>query len=432
MTFGTGIIQSHQMKLALSVEMRQGLHILQFTSAELISYIQEQLSENPLLEEKQAKSSQSSPFIHEKAGSVLETVPQPEASLEEILLEQLSFSSSIPASTRRIAKYIIGNLNDSGYLLLSAADIVGALGATLPEVEEALALVRRFEPAGIAACSLKECLLAQLLQFSPRHALAEQLVAGYLDELAGGSRAKLAGKLRVTPLDIQQALAVIRLLNPRPGSAYSREQSRYIISDLIVRKTEQGFEVHVNEGIYPKLSINSSYEGLLHQLRGGGTAHEKAYVRDRLHSGRLLIQCMRKRHVTLRRVAQAMLERQLLFLERGPGYLQPMTMKEIAVHVGLHESTVSRAVSGKYIRSPWGVIELKRLFSNQVTDIGSISQEAIKARIKLWILGENPAKPYSDQQLADRLAGEGMKIARRTVSKYREELGIFSSSQRQA
>lgn len=435
MTLGSGIFQSLQANQTLRAEMLQGLHILQLTSAELHSFIQEQLGQNPMLEEQ--NSSVFSSLTEFRGASsyyageaYLEAVPDPQGSLEEVLLEQLHCSSALPPSARRIATYIIGNLTDSGYLPLSPSEIAAELGVHLDAVNKALDVVRRFEPSGIAAESLSQCLLAQLIQRKPRNPLAERLVEHHLQELAGGGRSGLAGKLRVSPSAILEALGVIRGLNPRPGSSFSKEKSNYILSDLSVRKTECGFEAVIRDSLYPKLYINRHYGRLLQER--SASPDELAYFKQHLHAAKGLIHSISQRHSTLRKVAQAMLDRQTSYLTCGAGHILPMTMKEIAEDTGLHESTVSRAVNGKYIMLPWGITELKSLFSGSATSAGGISQEAVKALIKSWIQAENRKKPYSDQQLADRLAIEGVKVARRTVSKYREELGIIASSLRQA
>ncbi len=432
MPLGTGIVQSQTTNLTLNADLRQSVHILQYSVPELLAYIDEQLCENPLLEvAKEGSYRRSSPPNGTRTEQVpLELLSRPEESLESALREQLHCIPSVPANIRRISEFIIGNLNDSGYLTMSSAEIVRSLGAAPHEVEEALSLIRSFEPVGIAASTVKECLLLQLRERFPGYALAEKLVEGYLQELAGGSRVKIAHKLRVSIRDIEGALAVIRELNPRPGLAYGRERIGYMVPDLTVRRTDRGFEVVVHEGVLPRLAVSRDYSALLRQRQG--TDRERMYLQECLRSASWLIRCIAQRSLTLRRVAEAMVERQQAFIEEGPGRLVPMTMKEIALQIGLHESTVSRAVSGKYIRLPWGVQELKTLFSHAASNRDGVSQDAVKARIREWIRGENRDKPYSDQQLAERLAEEGVRVSRRTVAKYRDELGIFSSSQRQA
>lgn len=434
MSLGAGIVQSQAINLTLNADLRQGVHILQYSVSELLAYIDDQLCENPFLEvTKEGSYRRSSPLLGTRSDrGPLELLSRPEESLESALREQLHCMPSIPANIRRISEFIIGNLNDSGYLTISPAEIVRSLGAAPHEVEEALALIRSFDPVGIAASTVKECLLLQLRERFPDHALAEKLIEGYLQELAGGSRVKIAHKLRVSLRDIEDALAVIRELNPRPGLAYGRERIGYIVPDLMVRRTDRGFEVVVHEGVLPRLAVSREYSALLRQRQRQGTDRERTYLQEGLRSASWLIRCIAQRSLTLRKVAEAMAARQQAFIEEGPGRLVPMTMKEIALQVGLHESTVSRAVSGKYIRLPWGVRELKTLFSHAASDRDGVSQDAVKARIREWIRGENRDKPYSDQQLAERLAEEGVRVSRRTIAKYRDELGIFSSSQRQA
>jgi RNA polymerase sigma-54 factor len=332
-----------------------------------------------------------------------------------------------------IGEAIVDALNADGYLTESCADLAQSLSADLPvseaDVEEVLAFVQTLDPAGIGARTLGECLVLQLSQLeagTPGRELAFAIARDHLQAVADRDLAALRRSLGVDEDALQTALALIRGCHPRPGSTFEGAQPEYVVPDVFVRRTDHGWSVELNSGSVPRLRVNQGYAGLV------ARSADYASLRAQLQEARWLIRSLEIRNDTLLKVARSIVQRQAAFLERGDEAMQPMILRDVAEAVGMHESTISRVTTGKYMHTPRGIFEFRYFFSSHVsgTDGEDVSSVAIRARIRKLIGDESPDKPLSDAQLAAILAGEGVKVARRTVAKYREALGLASSSER--
>jgi RNA polymerase sigma-54 factor len=352
--------------------------------------------------------------------------------LHQHLVWQLEVSRLDPRQVW-IGEAIVDSLNDDGYLTETCADIAQSLSADLPvseaDVEEVLAFVQTLDPSGVGARSLGECLALQLAQLepdTPGRDLALTIAREHLQAVADKDLGALRRALGVDEDALHAALTLVRACHPRPGSAFEGAQPEYVVPDVFVRRTDQGWSVELNAGSVPRLRVNQGYAGLV------ARSSDYASLRAQLQEARWLIRSLEIRNETLLKVARSIVQRQSGFLERGEEAMQPMILRDVAEAVGMHESTISRVTTGKYMHTPRGIVEFRYFFSSHVsgTDGEDVSSVAIRARIRKLIGDETPDKPLSDAQLAAILAGEGVKVARRTVAKYREALGLASSSER--
>ena len=352
--------------------------------------------------------------------------------LHQHLIWQLEISRLDPRQLW-IGEAIVDALNDDGYLTDSCAEIAHSLSADLPvsedDVEAVLAFVQTLDPSGIGARSLGECLTLQLAQLeagTPGRDLALLIARDHLQAVADRDTGAVRRALGIDEDALQGALALVRACHPRPGSAFEGAQPEYVVPDVFVRRTDHGWSVELNAGSVPRLRVNQGYAGLV------ARSADYASLRAQLQEARWLIRSLEIRNETLLKVARSIVQRQSAFLERGEEAMQPMILRDVAEAVGMHESTISRVTTGKYMHTPRGIFEFRYFFSSHVsgTDGEDVSSVAIRARIRKLIGDEPPEKPLSDAQLATILAGEGVKVARRTVAKYREALGLASSSER--
>jgi RNA polymerase sigma-54 factor len=353
-------------------------------------------------------------------------------SLREHLLSQLDVA--FPEGERKfIATMLIDAIDDDGYLTEDLEEICANLAPELEtdvdEVERVLACVQRFDPLGIGARDLSECLLLQLAPFAPDTPgldLVRRLAAECLEELGEQDYGAIRRRLGCGVEELENAVALLRSLNPRPGSAADTRPPEYIVPDVFVRRGEDGWQVEINPAIAPRLRVNTTYAGCL------GRSGEYSTLRSQLQEARWLVKSLEIRNETLLRVARAIVAHQQAFFERGDEGMRPLVLREIADALELHESTVSRATTGKYMHTPRGVFEFRHFFSSQVagSDGESVSSTAIRARIRKLISEENPEKPLSDSALTRMLVSEGIEVARRTVAKYRESMGFPSSNER--
>jgi len=352
--------------------------------------------------------------------------------LHQHLIWQLETSRLDPRQVW-IGEAIIDALNDDGYLIESPAEIARELSVDLPtseaDVEEVLAFIQTLDPTGVGARNLSECLALQLAQLdpdTPGRDLALVIVRDHLQAVADKHTSALRNALATDEDSLQVALSLVRACHPRPGSAFEGAQPEYVVPDVFVRRTDQGWSVELNVGSVPRLRVNQGYASLV------ARSADYASLRAQLQEARWLIRSLEIRNETLLKVARSIVQRQAAFLERGDEAMQPMILRDVAEAVGMHESTISRVTTGKYMHTPRGIFEFRFFFSSHVSgaDGEDISSVAIRARIRKLIADEAPDKPLSDAQLATILAGEGVKVARRTVAKYREALGLASSSER--
>jgi RNA polymerase sigma-54 factor len=362
----------------------------------------------------------------------LEFSDQRERDLHQHLAWQLEVSRLDPRQVW-IGEAIVDALNDDGYLTEPVADIARSLSADLPvseeDVEQVLAFVQTLDPTGVGARTAAECIglqLAQLDPATPGRDLALAIARDHLQAVADRDLATVCRTLEVGEGEADAALALIRSCSPRPGAAFESGQPEYIVPDVFVRRTSQGWSVEINPASVPRLRVNQGYASLVTR------SADYATLRAQLQEARWLIRSLEIRNDTLLRVARTIVQRQAAFLERGEEAMQPMILRDVAEAVGMHESTISRVTTGKYMHTPRGIFEFRFFFSSHVSgaDGEEISSVVIRARIRKLIADEDPCTPLSDAQLATVLAREGVKVARRTVAKYREALGLASSSER--
>jgi RNA polymerase sigma-54 factor len=353
-------------------------------------------------------------------------------SLHEYLLSQLELAG-LSETDLAIATAIVDAINDDGYLTDPLADVAATLRPEIDcdeeEIERVLMLVQMLDPVGVGARSVSECILLQLEQLdagTPGLTLARRIAAQHLDLVASRDSAALRRALGADDDSVDHALALVRSCHPRPGSVISAGAAEYVVPDVFVRRTERGWSVEINPSTVPRVRLNESYASLI----GRGSGH--ATMRSQLQEARWLLKSLEIRNDTLTKVARAIVERQADFLDHGEEHMRPMILKDIAEAIDMHESTISRITSGKYMHTPRGVFELRYFFSSQVEgeDGRGTSSTAIRAKIRKLIKDENPAEPLSDARIAEILSQEGIPVARRTVAKYREALGLPSSAER--
>lgn len=349
-------------------------------------------------------------------------------SLKDHLLWQLRLSA-LDEHQMEIGSFIIGNINPDGYLKSSIEDIAIAAEVTPDEVKKVLSVIQRFDPLGIAARDLRECLIIQATELYPAHDLVHEILENHLGDLEKRTYNQIAKKQGVTMEEVGEALHLIQSLEPKPGRSVSDEEPHYITPDIYVYKVDGEFVIVLNEDGLPKLKVNSFYKDALAE---GGSAEAKEYVQNKLRSALWLIRSIHQRQRTIYKVTESILKHQRGFFERGVAHLKPMVLRDVAEDVGMHESTISRVTTNKYVHTPQGVFELKYFFNSGINRVegGSVASEAVKERIRKLVAEEDSKKPLSDQAIANILKKENINIARRTVAKYREMLNILPSSRR--
>jgi RNA polymerase sigma-54 factor len=353
-------------------------------------------------------------------------------SLQSHLLWQLDLAR-LEDRARAVGHAIIDAINDDGYLTETPDIIAGTLlpdiNATADEIDAVLEVVQGFDPSGVGARSIAECLSLQLRaldEYTPGLSAALTIAAGYLDRVAARDHAELRRALQIDDEELEQALVLVRACHPRPGAQISTTSTQYVVPDVFVRRSQTGWTVEMNAATLPKVRVNETYANLI----GRNTNH--AILRTQLQEARWLLKSLEIRHDTLIRVARSIVERQHDFLEKGDEHMRPMILRDIADAIGMHESTISRVTAGKYMHTPRGVFELRYFFSSQVeaADGSGTSSTAIRAKIRKLIKEENSQSPLSDSRIAEILSKEGIPVARRTVAKYRESMDIAPSNTR--
>lgn len=349
-----------------------------------------------------------------------------ETSMQELLLQQLRCADTDP-ETARIAEFVIGGIDESGYLKTHPADIATGAGCSLEAAEKAIRLVQGFDPPGIGARDLKECLLLQLRRDNGDSPEMVELIEHHLDDIARNKLPQLAKTLNIPLERLNEDIRKLRSLNPYPGSEIAVSNPVYIVPEVSVERDGDDFKVVSDDNSIPHLRISKFY---LKLLENPDTPDDvKAYIKNKLTSGKGLMKCLDQRQKTIRRIADIIVSTQHDFLEKGVEYLKPMTMQQVADKLGLHETTISRAIANKYIRTPMGLFEFKFFFTGGFQSKGGeeVSSRGVKEMIRELVDKENPGAPLSDSKLVSLLKERGLDIARRTVAKYREELGIPSS-----
>ncbi|AGI22956.1 RNA polymerase factor sigma-54 [Pseudomonas sp. ATCC 13867] len=356
-------------------------------------------------------------------------------SLQSHLLWQVNLAP-MSDTDRLIALSIIDGINDDGYLEESLDDILASLdpelGVEMDEVEVVLRRVQQLEPAGVGARNLRECLLLQLRQLPAKTYLlteALKLVSDHLDLLGSRDYSQLMRRMKLKEDELRETIELIQSLHPRPGSQIESGEAEYVVPDVIVRKHNDRWLVELNQEAVPRLRVNSQYAGL---VRRADSSADNTFIRNQLQEARWFIKSLQSRNETLMKVATQIVEHQRGFLEYGEEAMKPLVLHDIAEAVGMHESTISRVTTQKFMHTPRGIFELKYFFSSHVSTAegGECSSTAIRAIIKKLVAAESPKKPLSDSKIAGLLEAQGIQVARRTVAKYRESLGIAPSSER--
>lgn len=433
--------------LLMTPQLQQAIKLLQLSRLEVSDYITRELEENPVLEEvtkpeadgseqllsidgpSVMEASQSGTRSEFSQPSSLEQYVSSSPSLAEILLSQLG-ELNVPEKDQAIAIHIIGNLSEVGFFELDVSECCAAEGFDEVDFLRVLALVQSLEPAGIAARGLEDSLLIQLHRLPKRDEIAELLIKNHLGDF---SSRKLELFCKANGLErsrLKEALGLIERLQPYPGRVFSLDATQYITPDVYVYREGQRWGITMNEDGIPRLGLNDYY---LRQMEKARDSKETSYLQERARAASWLIRSLDQRQRTIYRVAEKILEKQIGFFERGVLELKPMVLKDIAEDLQVHESTVSRVTNNKYIQTPRGVFELKYFFTNSIanSDNGSdLSSEAVRAAMKQIIRAESPQAPYSDSKIAALLGEEGIDLARRTVAKYREKMGIAPARER--
>ncbi len=352
-----------------------------------------------------------------------------ETSLQEHLVRQAELTEMEP-SQREALDYLIGSIDDNGFLTSSLSDIALMANLPLKTIQDSAEILKTLEPAGIGAANLKECLLLQLKLQKRDKSLGARIIRDHYELLLRRRIPDIARKTGASIREVEEALEDIATLDPAPGRKFGDDNNRIIVPDVTVEKDGDTWQITLNSDYIPRLRLSNTYKEML--ARGRLSSKEKEYVREKMRSGKFLISSIEQRQQTIERITRELLSFQNDFFEHGVSKLRPLTMSQVAERVGVHETTISRAIANKYIDTPHGIYEFKYFFTPGYTNKAgeSVSNTTIKEEIADIIENENPAKPYSDQDIVRLLAEKDIKIARRTVAKYREELGILPTNLR--
>ncbi|PID39728.1 MAG: RNA polymerase sigma-54 factor [Proteobacteria bacterium] len=462
-------------QLIMTPQLQMAIKLLQLSRLELVDTIQQELEENPTLEEvqeapdksKDGGNAEEAPAaaaeeakevtIEEKINDDIDwsnyideynspgkvnfefesrEAPQYEAfvaskeSLSDHLLWQLLMLSPTDIE-KQVGSLIIGNLNRDGYLQLSVEELCEQSGISTEMVEDVLETMQSFDPVGVCARDLRECLLLQTRLLKLDNSLVTDIISNHLNHLENKNFKAICKALKVKMEEVVAAVNVIRALEPKPGRQLSEETPHYITPDIYIYKSEGEFVIVLNDDGMPKLRVNPFYKQAITRQHDVSD-NAKDYIRDKMRSAAWLIRSIHQRQKTIYKVMESILKFQQDFFEKGVSHLKPMVLRDVAEDIGMHESTISRVTTNKYAHTPQGIFELKYFFNSSIKRLHGedIASASVQAKIKKLIEGENPKKPYSDSKMAEMLKADNINIARRTVAKYREMLGILSSSKR--
>lgn len=435
--------QKLETKYLLTPLLKQSLDILKYSMQELEDYVKEVANSNPLIEITQQdianrtielarlnhNKTVTDSFVkdHKESFDMISQLASRDQSLEMYLIEQLAMKKDLTATHKEVILYFIRSLNDMGYLECELDVVCKYFQLSLSKCEELLKVLQTFEPVGIGARNLREYLLIQLNSKNDVPKLAYVFVEQHLEDLAKRKFQYLSIKYQISKEEVQEIFSYIQSLQPYPFIESEGSKTEYIIPDIIIEKIQGEYIIRINDAFLPQVSINTYYEELLR------TNNElQNYYNEKLSDAILLIKGIEQRHETLYKVTKIIINNQKEFLEKGKTSLRPLRLKDVSNVLEIHESTVSRAISKKYIQTPQGIYPIKDLFTRGLkTSDGTVeSTVLIKEKIKGIIQNEDPKQPFSDQLIANVLLSEGIQIARRTVAKYREELGILKSTKR--
>jgi len=472
---GQGMQQTQSLALhqVLSPQLQQSLLILQTPLLELRNLVQQEMQTNPVLEELpdqlgadersedepsaddnfkdefqklasldeewrdymaqsasySSDGSRSSREAQDKRQFLFDSIPVQET-LQQNLIGQLN-QGVLSASDRKAAELIIGNIDDNGFLQSTPEEMSLNSGIPKEDFEKMLSLIQSFYPAGVGARDLRECLLIQLQRDGREHGLEYKIVSEHMEDLGRRRFPEIARRTGISIEDEQKAADNIARLNPRPGQVFAAAPQNYVLPDVVVEKVDGEYQIILNNEQIPHLRISNLYKDIIASGNTEG-GEVKDYIRDKIRSGKFLIRSIHQRQQTIFNIAQQIVLRQRDFLDHGPSHLKPMTMGEVADVVGVHETTVSRAVSGKYMATPQGIFEMKYFFTSgyQTATGESLSNISVKEAILDLVKRENGSAPLSDHEIVEILGERGIPIARRTIAKYRTELNILPSHMR--
>jgi RNA polymerase sigma-54 factor len=379
-------------------------------------------------------SSSSAPSMREINEELpsFENVLTKTTTLESHLHWQISMVT-LQEGERKLGELIIGNLTDDGYLLASLEDLAREAGMELEDAEEVLKIVQNFDPLGVGSRNLQECLAIQARFMNPRQPLVEQIIAHHLGDLERKNYQAVSKALNVPLEKVIDATRLILEFEPKPGRSFHTSDTQYISPDIYVYKVGDEFVIVLNEDGMPKLRISPYYKNILASAQKEQNKTTKEYVQDKLRSAVWLIRSIHNRQKTIYKVTEAIVRRQRDFFEKGVQFLKPMILKDVANDIGMHESTISRVTTNKFVHTPVGIFELKYFFNSSINAADgsdSLASEAVKEKIRQMISKEDQKNPLSDQKIVELLRNENIEIARRTVAKYRDMLGILSSGKR--
>jgi RNA polymerase sigma-54 factor len=454
-------------RLAMTPSLLQKIELLTLSRLELSELINQELAENPVLEEQQegpdgeaiervteqqtseqAEGDSYEDFDYEYFFGEYLSPAQAKHEYEadddrpsfdlflanpSTLIDHLEWQlnlSDVPADIRPIADFIIGNINADGYLTVSVEEISVGLGAPVEKVEKALAIVQSLDPTGVGARDLRECLLIQVRAAGLENSLEERVIQSYLPLVQQKKFKEIAKELGCAVEDVSSALETIRHFSANPGEKFASDKPVYVQPDVYIYKVDDEYVIELNDDGLPRLRLNRAYREM---LKGQAVSKDtKSFIKERFRSALELLKSIDQRQQTIYRVCQAIVNRQKDFLDRGLLYLKPMLIKDVAEELGVHSSTISRVVANKYAHTPQGVIELRKFFTVGVESVDgeNLSTVHVKERIKRIIGNENSSRPLSDQKIARLLNQEGIQITRRTVAKYRDQMRVPGSRER--
>lgn len=452
MKLGYSLNLEQSQKLIMTPQLRQAIELLQYNSVELNEFLVKELENNPVLEIEDPKPQIETTIENgvkdvdikeylEKYDDIsykqeidrnvkdynYESFVSDEPDLKEHLISQLMLSN-IQNKHLETCLYLIQNIDSNGYMRLDLKDIAVHLKTSLKEILYCLDIIQSFDPIGVGARDLKECLLLQVKHRDDK--TLNTLIQDYLEDIGLNKTSKIARELDLECEEIQDYCDIIKSLNPKPGSSFSEkdEVTKYIIPDATIEKIGDEFIITVNDYTGPRLNISSFYKSL---IKANSDEKTLDYLQKKFNSALWIINSIEQRRQTIYNVVESILKFQIDFFNKGDKYLQPLTLKEVADDLEMHESTISRSTNGKYVQTPQGLYELKYFFATKLSSFdGYTTSNTVKSDIKEIIDNEDPKMPYSDQKISEILAIEGTKVSRRTIAKYRDELNIPSSKLR--
>ncbi len=455
----------------MTPQLQQAIKLLQLTRLELAEALNQEMMENPVLEETletPGPEEWTSPLADDETGIQprkdednydnidwesfmdsyepsyysrgMRTADDDVMSLESTLTKKINLAdhllwqlqlSNMTLQDERLGALIIGNLDDDGYLMLNLEALAQEAGADVEMVERALMVIQQFDPVGVGSRDLRECLSLQLKQYEDLDPIIKRVINEHMSELERKDYSTIARSLKISMERVHNAVRLIHELEPKPGRPFGEERAQYITPDVYVYKVGDEYVIVLNEDGLPKLRISPYYRNLIRD-KGKDSDQARDYVQEKLRSAMWLIRSIHQRQRTIYKVTDSIVKHQRHFFDKGIGHLKPMVLRDVAEDISMHESTVSRVTANKYIHTPQGIFPLKYFFNSKINRVegGSIAAESVRDRIRQIIQSEPPVKPYSDEEIVRRLREYNISIARRTVTKYREGMGVLSSSKR--